>query len=451
MLALALPVFAEEILTLMVGWTDWWLAGNFLEGASPKAAMGLMAYSMWLLPSLFSAVAIGATALIARFVGAGQQDMAQRVANQAIVLGAVLAMSATFTVAALAGPFVTLMQLEKEAATMASMYLWIIVPVIPAIMIEQVGAACLRGAGDTVSGFIAKSVVNVVNVSLSLALVTGWGPFPKLGWSGLAIGTACGHAVGGMIILVLLIKGRAGLKLRMSLLRPQWDLIRRMLRIGLPGGFDVLAVIACHLVYVRIINGLGTLSAAAHGLGVEIEALAYLPGSAFQVAAATIAGQYLGAGDPRRATRGVWTACLVGGGFMALAGLAFYFGGHYLTAFFTGSFDDSTGQLTTQLLKVVALSMPSLALAMILTGALRGSGDTVWPLVFTFIGFLCVRIPGACLLAWDEVSLPMFGITIPGFGWGVIGAWWAMVADVILRSLLVLYRFLHGGWRRLNV
>jgi Na+-driven multidrug efflux pump len=102
-------------------------------------------------------------------------------------------------------------------------------------------------------------------------------------------------------------------------------------------------------------------------------------------------------------------------------------------------------------LKIVAISQPSLALSMVLSGALRGAGDTRWPLAFTFIGFLVVRIPLAYVLAWSEIPLPAFGVIVRGFGLGVIGAWYAMVADVILRSLLVLTRFLHGGWKRVRV
>lgn len=451
MLVLALPVLAEETLTLLVGYTDWWLTGHYLEGPSYKAAMGLMAYSLWLLPSLFSAVGIGATALIARFSGAGDHTDANRVANQAIVLGIVFAALGTLGLALLAGRFVTAMQLEPQAASLALQYLWILLPAIPFIMIEQIAAACLRGAGDTVSGFVAKSIVNVVNIGLSFVLVLGVGPFPQLGWQGLAIGTACGHAVGGLILLVLLIKGRSGLRLGWKDLRIDPQLMRRLLRIGLPGGCDVLAIITCHLIYVAIINSLGTAAAAAHGLGIQIEALAYLPGSAFHVAAATMAGQYLGAKDPRRATRSVMLACLVGGSIMSTAGLVFYFGGSLLTTFFTGSIDDPTGLQTTGLLRIVAFSMPSLALVMILNGALRGSGDTLWPLLFTFLGYIGVRIPGACWLAWESVEIPLVDISIAGFGLGVAGAWYAMVADVVFRSLLVVFRFWQGGWRKTKV
>ena len=224
-----------------------------------------------------------------------------------------------------------------------------------------------------------------------------------------------------------------------------------MLRVGIPAGADILIVLGCHLAYLAIINRLGDADAAAHGLGLQIEALSYLPGSAFAVAAATMAGQFLGAGNPRRATRGVVAACLVGGSIMTLAGTVFYFGGHVLTTFFTGNWHDPTGVYAAALLRIVAVSAPSLAVTMILTGALRGAGDTVWPLVFTLAGLLCVRLPGACWMAWDTVPIPLLGLSLTGLGWGVAGAWCAMVADVVLRSVLVLIRFEQGGWQRVRV
>ena len=451
MLWLALPVLAEQLLTMLVGYTDWWLAGHYLDGPAPKAAMGLMAYVLWLIPSLFSAVAIGATALVARFVGAGDLPAAARVTHQAILSGIVLAVIGTVAVM-LGGPsFVRSMQLTGPAADLAIRYLVLLIPVIPAIMIEQVGIACLRGAGDTVSAFVAKSIVNVANIAISAALVVGWGPFPELGWDGLAIGTACGHGLGGVIILGVLCRGRAGLRLRAKWLRPDGALQRRLFRIGVPGGVDQLAILGCHLVFVAIINRMGTEAAAAHGLGITLESTAYLPGAAFQVAAATLAGQYLGAGDQRRAVRSAIVSCLMGGGMMLAAGLVFFFGAETLTAFFTGDANDPTAVATAPLMRIVAFAMPSLALAMILSGALRGAGDTRWPLVITLLGFFGVRIPGAIWLGWTEIPLPLLDVTLTGWGLGVEGAWYAMVIDVVLRSLLIVGRFWQGGWRRIVV
>jgi Na+-driven multidrug efflux pump len=202
---------------------------------------------------------------------------------------------------------------------------------------------------------------------------------------------------------------------------------------------------------LSIINALGTVEAAAHGLGVRVESLAYLPGTAFQVAAATLAGQFLGAGDDRRAKRSVVMACLSAGILLSAAGLSFYFCGGWFTWLFLGQASPAVGDLTVRLLRIVAFSMPSLALMMVLSGALRGAGDTRWPLAFTFLGFLGIRIPLAYYLAWDEILIPWADLSIAGCGLSVLGAWYAMIIDVIVRSLLMLFRFLHGGWQRVDV
>lgn len=460
MLALALPVLAEESLNLLVGYTDFFLAGRFLPGDEPLAAMGLMAYFLWLLWSQFSFVGIGALAVVARMVGAGQRHEAAHATRQALLLGTIVAGAVVVAVLLGGGLLVHAMNLRGEAARLVVRYIWIIAPAIPFLMLEHVGTACLRGAGDTVSGLVARVALNTVNILVSTALVTGYGPFPALGWDGLAIGTACGHVVGGLFILGRLVQGRGGVRLlerseshpdRWSgLWRPDWPLVRRILRVGIPGGVDVLAVLTCHLIYVAIINRLGTVAQAAHGLGVQIEAMSYLPGSAFQVAAATLAGQALGAADPRRAVRGVLLCIASAAAIMTVAGLVLFFAGESLAVVFVGERNE-TALLVGRLLRIVALSCPPLAVLMVTSGALRGSGDTAWPLAFTFLGLVCVRIPGACLLAWDEVPLPLVGVSIPGFGLGVAGAWWAMVADVILRSLLAAGRFAQGGWKRVKV
>jgi putative MATE family efflux protein len=449
MFALALPVIAEELANLLVGYTDWYLAGRFLPGDSPKAAMSLVAYSLWLLPTIFSSVAIGSQAIVARLVGGGDRAAASRATNQSLLLGAGFACVGVVIVWLGASSFVAAMQLQDEPAELAVRFLRIMSPVVPLIMLEQVAAACLRGAGDTWTGFLAKATVNLLNIIFSTGLVTGWGPFPKLGWEGLAIGTAIGHGGGGLILIVVLLRGRAGLRLTWPQLRPDRELLRRILRIGLPGGLDQFGVLVCHLVYASIINRLGTQATAAHGLGIQIEALSFLPGSAFMVAAATLAGQSLGAANPRAAARGIVQSWLAAVSIMSLAGFVFYNFGGRLAEFFNGGQADDVTQLAAALLKIIAVGTPFHATLMVFTGGLRGAGDTRWPLLITFAGLCGVRLPLAVLLAWPAISLGP--LTIPGFDWGVQGAWVAMVSDLVVRALLIVLRFRLGNWRKITV
>ena len=132
------------------------------------------------------------------------------------------------------------------------------------------------------------------------------------------------------------------------------------------------------------------------------------------------------------------TACLAGIGFMFCAATVLYVGALPLTRLFLAEERGETSLVAAELLRIVAFALPAMAMSMILAGALRGAGDTRWPLVFTLIGNLGVRIPGAYVLTQY-------------YDFGVQGAWWAMVGDIVVRAALVTYRFLHGGWKRIEV
>ena len=239
--------------------------------------------------------------MVARFVGARDHAMANRVMNQSILTGLVWALLLMAVTLPFAGLFPLLMGLKGTAAAAAERYLTIEFCVLPAVMVERVAIACLRGAGDTVSGLVTMAIVNVINMGCSYALCIGLGPLPELGWTGIAVGTAIGHCCGAAILLALLAGGRAGFHLRLEGMRPDFDLIRRILRIGIPGGIDVVLVNICQMIFLRIVLSLGDAAAAAHGVAIQVEALGYMPGGAFQVSAATMAGQYLGARDLIRA------------------------------------------------------------------------------------------------------------------------------------------------------
>jgi putative MATE family efflux protein len=410
-----------------------------------------MIYALWLVGNVFGFVAIGSTAMTARFVGAGNREMANRVMNQSITTGLVWAMLLMGIALPLAGYFPRVMGLEGTAAEAAHRYLVIELFVLPAVMIERVAVACLRGAGDMTSGLVVMAIVNVINMATSYSLCVGLGPLPALGWTGIAVGTAIGHVCGAAILIGLLVGGRAGFHLRASAMQPDFDLVRRILRIGVPGGFDVVLVSICHLIYLRIVLSLGDVAAAAHGVAIQVEALGYMPGGAFQISAATMAGQYIGARDLARARHSVAMACALACAIMIAAGILFYAAATPLASFFLGGRTSEVVPLAAQLLRIVAYAMAPLALVMVLTGALRGAGDTRWPLVLNLLGVVAVRVPLAMYLAADVVRLPALGVEFPGAGLGIVGAWYGAVVDIGVRAVLLIARFRHDAWQHVEV
>jgi putative MATE family efflux protein len=430
----ALPVLGEQLLIMLVGFSDTLLTGKYLS-PDHLAAIGQMAYVMWLLNNLYVAIDTGALALVARLVGAGDRRGARLATNQAVALGVVFAGIMTVLGLVFVGPLVSAMGLDPEPSRLATRYLTILLPALPAMMLLSVGNACLRGAGDTLPGLACMAAMNVVNISVSWSLVRGWGPLPRLGWDGVAIGTALGYGVGGLGMGIVLAAGRSGLGLQPALMRPRAHVATRILGVGLPAALDAMTVLGCQFWFKWIVNQLGSLAAAAHGVAISIESLGYLPGTAFQVAAASLAGQHLGANDRHQARRSVVLSCVAGCAMMSAAGAVFFFAAQPLAELFLARNETLIARQTAALLRIVAVAMPALAVHMVFTGALRGSGDTRWPLVFSLIGMLAVRLP----LAW---------LLTRTWGWGVAGAWYAMAADLYVRAALVSIRFAHGGWQR---
>ncbi len=451
--SLVWPVLVEQVLGLSVGFTDKWLAGNLLEGAEPLAAVGLVAYCLGFLPGLFAVPAVAATALVARCVGAGDLPGARRVAAQTLLLAAGLTTVVLVVVSVCGDDFVRGLGLSEGSGKLATRYLAIVLPALPAMMIIHVGVAVLRGAGDMRAGLLAMTVVNLVNAAASAGLAAGMAGLPRLGWEGLAWGTTLGYCLGAACVIGLLGRRRRGLQPGRSDWLPDRGCLGRILRVGIPAGVDALGNAACHLGFLSIVNRLGDVAAAAHSVAITIESLAFLPGSAFMVVAATLAGQCLGAKDERRARRSVWQAAVACLSLMSAAGLVFLATADTLAGWFVGggSRQPEVAALTARLVRIVAFAQPPLALLMVLSGGFRGAGATRLPLAVNFLGLVLVRLPLAVFLAQGSVVLPAGLGVFPGLGLGVVGAWYAMAADLTVRGLAMLLLFSRRDWSRVAV
>jgi putative MATE family efflux protein len=439
---LAAPVLVEQAMLYLVGLSDTVLTGRFL-GVEQLAAVTVSSYLLWTLGSLMMVVSAGATALVARLIGAGDREGATRICGQSIGLAwvvgvALLAVGMTF-----APSIVRALQLSGTAAEEASAYLRIILAIMPLLASQIVGVACLRGAGDTRTGMRVMVVVNLVNIGLSWALVVGAFGLPTLGLRGVAIGTAVGEGIGGVLILAVLARGRAGLVLRLRGTIPASAEVRRILRISLPAAGESLTNSLCQLWFLGLINGLGETATAAHGVAIRCEASAFLTVAAFAVAASTLTGQYLGAGRPDLARRAALSSWGLGTLVMSSLGAILFGLAPTMFRLFLGPGQAGVAELGVPLLRIVAFALPALATINVLNGALRGAGDTRWPWAIVVAGYLLVRLP----LTYWLILPPSSG----GLGWGLVGAWTAMFADLHVRAVLVAARFLQGGWRSIRV
>ncbi|AMV23898.1 Multidrug export protein MepA [Gemmata sp. SH-PL17] len=455
-LALALPALAQQYLHLVVQLSDQFLAGRF-ELPDPNQRIGYLSalntagYLYWFVSSYTVLVSVGSTALVARFVGAKDWALAQHATGQSVVLAVVFGLLGT--VAALLGlpSLIEALKLTGDAAHLCVEFLTPLAVLLAFQITESACAACLAGAGDTRTGLKVLGLVAVLNVPLAWGLCFGVGPIRGIGFVGIALGTGISHVIGCVLLLVILSRGKSGLKLRLANLLPAPRLIRRLLRVSVPAAIDSLSAAFCQLWFLSLVNSLGDTAASAHGIALKWEALGFLSGAAFGTAAMALVGQNLGARTPDRAARSGWTAYALGGGVMSFMGLLFVLLAEHMFRLFCP--DPSLQPIVdagVPALRLIACAMPALASQIIFTAALRGAGDSRVPVLFSWFGFLCVRIPLAHLLTAPQVNLGSLG-TIPGYDLGLLGAWVAMCSDLWARGTFFAIRFASGKWKKVEV
>jgi len=439
LLWLSLPIMAENVLHMLVGLTDVYLASHLpREKAPATAAVGSISYILWLIGLIAGAIGTGSTAIIARAIGAKHQSLANSVTGQSVAasvcLGALLALIAISG----AVPLALMTGLTGQAYTFALFYIRVLSLALPFSILMYAAGSCLRGASDSLTPAVSMIVVDLVNMGFSFALTRGWWGFPVMGFRGIAIGTVIAYMIGGVLLFSVLVSGRGKLRLYLHRLRPHWLTLKRIMRIGLPSGAEWLLTWIAQFLIIIVINRADrtNLMAAAHIIAVRVEALSYLIGFAIATAAATVVGQSLGMNDPRRAGRAAYFAYATGGGSMAIAGLLFIFSGRVLTGFMSDS--PAIADLAARCLFITAFAQPGFAAAMIFAGALRGAGDTLWVMVLNLASVVLIRLPAALVVGWF-------------LHLGLAAIWVVLATELTIRGSIIYLRFHHGGWKHVKV
>ena len=436
---LAFPTLIENLLHMVVGLTDVYLAGHLpKDAAAAVAAVGSIAYILWLISLIVATIGTGSTAIIARAVGARHRSLANSVCGQSVACALVLGLMLGVVGFTLAGPIAQLSGLSGEARQFALVYLRILSFSLPFSTLMFTANACLRGAGDTVTPAVSMVIVDGSNALLSATLALGWFGVPAMGFKGIAIGTAVAYTLGGVLQFIVLLGGWGGVRLHLHRLRPHWHTMRRIFRIGLPSGAEMLIAWAANFVILVLINRMDaqSLAGSAHIVAIRMESLSFLGGFAIATAAATMVGQSLGMKDPVRAQRSAFVAYGVGGGWMLLFGLMFIL----LPRAFASVLSDDPRviELAARCLFITGFAQLGFAAAMIFGGALRGAGDTFVVMILNLATILTLRLVGAILVAYV-------------FKLGLAAVWVVLASELMLRGILVFGRFLQGGWKRAEV
>ena len=434
---LSWPIVVANLLQTMVGIVDTMMVG-FL-GPQALAAVGMARFILMMVLVLVLAVSTGSQALVARYTGAKAEDKVTRVVNQTLVLSVLFSIILS-TLGLILSPFLLgILGAGEEVLTLGAPYMRIIFGGILFMMLNFVINSILQGAGDTRTPLKILLTINILNIVLNYLLIFGIGFFPRLEIMGAAWGTIISRIVGATIGMWVLLSGRFAARTDiLSRFRIEPALLGKIMRIGLPAGLQGLVRSGSGIILLRFVSGTiyGTYAIAALTIGLQIEALSFMPGIAFGTGAMTLVGQNLGAGKPNRARRNgqmtTWIATII----MSCVGLSFYIFADQIMRAFTES--AHVIDIGGDYLRIMAYSQPFMALAMVFSGGLRGAGDTKTPLIYTIIHIWLVRLPLIYVLGFV-------------LNWQTTGIWWAMTISTVTQGLATWWKFHQGHWQKIEL
>jgi putative MATE family efflux protein len=437
---LAWPTMLQNVIAGLQGLIDHILVGNLL-GYTANAAIGV-SWQIFLVVIVFMAsLFTGQAVLVARYVGAGDADRVNRTVQQALLTA--LAMYAVMApIGYFGSPYLLAFANASPAVRELAMpFLRVNFTFSIGMLLFFMLTTALRAAGDARTPMRLGVTMTILNVVLNLILIRGLGPIPALGTMGSALGTVIASSTVSAYALYQLLRGRLVIKLSRHMnWRPDWVIIRSLFRFGLPTGVQGIAMNIAGVMLLRFIGSLAQSAEAqgAYAIGyTELFSLITWTSVGLMGAAATIAGQNLGAGHPERAMQGVHAASRIGIAVATGVGLMFVAFPEALLWLF-GATDPAVQTIGEELLQYLAISGFFITLALTYTGGLQGTGDTRSPLFITLASQIAVPI-GMCTVIQSMRQLQPEDI------------WLAIVLGHFTRCVLTVYRFRQGKWRTITV
>ncbi len=396
------------------------------------AAVGLGLQSLMFLFAMLSLLHIGTSALLSRFVGAGQMNRAS--AGLSTLLHFVLYISLPLMVLwyFFASNVYVWFGTVPEVIRLGEEYVQTLTWMLPFVLGKLVFVTALNSAGDTKTPMKIKIASILLNVFLNYLFIFGNHGFPELGVMGAAVGTVIVNILELIVYMVLYLRNKTPYV-------PAWhyskSLLKRALKVGIPASFERSLTFGSFMLFTVIIAQYGTEVLAGYQIGLRVEGLAFMPGIGFTIAAMALMGQGLGAKKPEQSREDVMLVLKYTVGFMFFLSFFMIFMPEKIVWFFTD--DAQTIEEASLYLRIVGLSQIPLAYNFVLSGALRGAGDTKRTLKINLISVWLVRIIPAFVLSWYFESILLVYI--------------AMISDTFVKAIWLWRTFDKGEWQKIKV
>ncbi len=426
---LIIPLILEQLLAISIGMSDTLMVSACGEAA--VSGVSLVDSISVLLIQILSALATGGAVVCSQYLGKKMPERARVSAGQlmfimlvvSVTVMAVVLFSSEFLLRTIFG------QIEADVMENAGVYFLVTAISYPFLGVYNAGAALFRSMGNSKISMYTSLVMNIINIAGNALLIFGFG----LGVLGAALSTLVSRMISALVMAVLLCKKDNPLCIAsLAFLRPQWDVISRILKIGIPSGVENGMFQIGKLLVSSLTATFGTAAIAANAVANSIAGFANIPGNAIGLAMVTVIGRCIGAGEKEQArtySRKLLTIAYIG---MFLTNLAVFVGVKPLVSCF--SLSAEAHGIAVQLLRTFAVCAILIwPLSFALPNTLRAAGDAKYTMAVSVFSMWVFRV----------FSSYFFAGTL---GLGVLGVWIGMYVDWLFRSILFVIRYLHGKW-----
>ncbi len=429
-LNLSIPAAINSLLDMLQVITDLIMVGRI--SAFAVAAVGLGLQSLVFLFAILAVLHIGTSAVLSRFVGAGHMKRASTGLSTLLQFAFLLSLPFMGLWYFLASNVYVWFGTAPEVIALGKEYVQMLTWMLPFVFMKLVFVTAFNAAGNTKTPMKIKTASIILNVFLNYLFIFGNHGFPELGVMGAAVGTVIVNILELIVYVYFYLKHRTPYV-------PAWhyskSLLKRALKVGMPASFERTLTFGSFMLFTMIIADYGTEVLAGYQIGLRVEGLAFMPGIGFTIAAMALMGQGLGAKKPQQSREDVILVLKYTVGLMFFLSFFMIFMPEKIVWLFTD--DPQTIDEASLYLRIVGLSQIPLAYNFVLSGALRGAGDTKRTLKINLISVWFVRIIPAFVLSWYFESILLVYI--------------AMISDTLVKAIWLWRTFDKGEWQKIKV
>jgi putative MATE family efflux protein len=394
-----------------------------------KYALGAVGASfpvLFLLIALFIGVSLGFSTMVSQFYGAKDMQRVRRTVDTAVAFSLISAVVFTTAGLLLAHPILLLLKTPAEILGQATVFLRIMFGGMIFFIGYNAVSSILWGLGDSKTPLYFLAFSTVVNVLLALLFVLVF----KWGIAGSAWASVIAQAVSLVMCLVYL-RNHDLLQLRSTVFTPDWEILRKSLAIGLPTGLQQVFVAAGMMALTRIVNGFGANAIAAFTAAMRIDAFAIMPALSISAAMSAFVGQNIGAGKMERVRHGVKAGLLISAAISIVTGIIIVVSGRPLISLFNT--DPDVISIGSHYIFIVGGFYVIFSSMLVITGTLRGAGDTFIPMFITIASLWLIRVP---VSVWLSRLM------------GTDGIWWGVPIGWSVGLLLSVGYYASGRWKK---